>query len=258
MMIRPFCHSVTPAYSCSHSHPAGQLMLVSEGTCRLRLPGQEVLLTDGAASWIPSGLPHSIVTCGAVAGITVLVEEEDTDLWPASARHLHASPFLSDLLERAVAVRSDTRRVANLCAVIADEVTAPRQSRIVVPMPHSETLRAICEELLEQPDEPRSVQEICADIGWSQRTFERRFTRETGLSYGRWKTQARLSRAALYLASGRSVTEVAFDVGYSSMSAFSSAFRTLTGKRPSEFRRTFLAARTPGTQVCFAAPIRTP
>jgi AraC-like DNA-binding protein len=37
----------------------------------------------------------------------------------------------------------------------------------------------------------------------------------------------------------RSVTEIAMDVGYSSLSAFQSAFRDLVGQTPTEYRSGF-------------------
>lgn len=249
MKLRQFHHTEAPAYSCCHAHPAGQLMMISEGICRLRLPGQETLLADGAISWIPSGVPHSVEVDGAIAGISLFTEGVGAELWPASVRHLPANAFLTGLFARAIGVQANERRLANLCTVIADEITAAHQSRIAVPMPRNKSLRMICQNILAAPAKRWSVEEICITIGWSRRTFERRFTRETGLSYGRWKTQARMARAAQLLASGKPVTEVTFDVGYDSMSAFSTAFRALTGSRPSDFRRYCIDDRRPGIRL---------
>ena len=50
------------------------------------------------------------------------------------------------------------------------------------------------------------------------------------------------ARAELLTASQQSVTEVALSVGYSSPSAFSDAFRKLTGQTPRAFRKTCLRA----------------
>jgi AraC-like DNA-binding protein len=46
-----------------------------------------------------------------------------------------------------------------------------------------------------------------------------------------------MERAKRMLASGRSVTEVCFEIGYGSLGSFSSKFRTQFGRSPIEFQR---------------------
>jgi AraC-like DNA-binding protein len=72
-------------------------------------------------------------------------------------------------------------------------------------------------------------------VGASARTIERIFIRETDLTFRQWRQQARLLQAVLYLAEGRSVTEVAFDVGYASQSAFTYMFRCALGVAPRHY-----------------------
>jgi methylphosphotriester-DNA--protein-cysteine methyltransferase len=55
--------------------------------------------------------------------------------------------------------------------------------------------------------------------------------------------RARLARARVALAGGATVLEAALDAGYRSPSAFTRAFRALTGSTPSAWRRN---GRTPG------------
>ncbi|MBD5633132.1 MAG: helix-turn-helix domain-containing protein, partial [Candidatus Eremiobacteraeota bacterium] len=56
--------------------------------------------------------------------------------------------------------------------------------------------------------------------------------RETGLSPRAWLRRARLSAAAVALASGASVSEAAFASGYGSPSAFVAAYRLTFGVTP--------------------------
>jgi AraC-like DNA-binding protein len=46
----------------------------------------------------------------------------------------------------------------------------------------------------------------------------------------------RIEKAKELLQKNQSVTDVAYEVGYSSLSQFITTFRSLTGKLPSEFR----------------------
>jgi AraC-like DNA-binding protein len=54
----------------------------------------------------------------------------------------------------------------------------------------------------------------------ARRTFMRAFSAQAGMSFGRWRQQARLFAALEMLGQSKSVTEVAIAVGYDSVSAF--------------------------------------
>jgi AraC-like DNA-binding protein len=56
-----------------------------------------------------------------------------------------------------------------------------------------------------------------------------------GLSFGKWRQQVRLLRALERLAAGAAVTEVAFDLGYDSPSAFVTMFRRALGTTPGRY-----------------------
>ena len=75
----------------------------------------------------------------------------------------------------------------------------------------------------------------------STRTLYRRFLRETGITFARWKQQARLLESIRRLAEGAPVTTVALDLGYESPSAFSTMFRRF--KFPTPFQPSSLTSR---------------
>jgi len=64
-----------------------------------------------------------------------------------------------------------------------------------------------------------------------------RFRLRAGMSFGRWRQQARLFAALEMLAQSKSVTEVAIAVGYDSVSAFIDVFRTMLGTTPQRYFR---------------------
>jgi len=70
--------------------------------------------------------------------------------------------------------------------------------------------------------------------------FTRSFKRSVGEPPHRYWVRRRIERAKALLANpNRSVTEIAFDVGFGGSSAFSVAFHRITGQTPTEFRRSF-------------------
>ncbi|WP_292959489.1 helix-turn-helix domain-containing protein [Novosphingobium sp. UBA1939] len=69
----------------------------------------------------------------------------------------------------------------------------------------------------------------------TERTLQRRFLDETGLTFGQWHQQARLLFALERLARGDRIIDVAMDSGYTSQSAFTAMFRRHFGAPPSRF-----------------------
>jgi AraC-like DNA-binding protein len=65
----------------------------------------------------------------------------------------------------------------------------------------------------------------------------RLFQKETGLSFAAWRQQARVLEAMGRLGGGAPVTQVALDLGYDSVSAFSAMFRRAAGASPSDYRQ---------------------
>jgi AraC family transcriptional regulator len=74
----------------------------------------------------------------------------------------------------------------------------------------------------------------------SEQHFCRAFKKSLGLPPHQFHVQRRIERAKLLLADrANTVTDIALMLGYSQTSAFSVAFRKMTGRSPSEFRRDF-------------------
>ena len=77
-----------------------------------------------------------------------------------------------------------------------------------------------------------------AGLGATQ--FHQRFLREVGLSPNDWRARHRVARAKELLRSGdRSITEIAFSLGFSSSQYFATTFRRLVGHTPAAYRRRY-------------------
>ena len=104
---------------------------------------------------------------------------------------------------------------------------------------HGAAIARICRWIVANPAEETSVTSWSKVVGASERTIIRLFPEETGMTFTRWRQQARLLAAVQMLANDRPVTEIATELGYDSPSAFSAMFRKALGSSPTEyFRRT--------------------
>ncbi|MEW2469411.1 AraC family transcriptional regulator [Streptomyces sp. NPDC046994] len=102
------------------------------------------------------------------------------------------------------------------------------------------------EGMLNEPGADWTIERLSRAAAMSRATFLRHFTRDTGTTVGAFLARARLMTAAeLLTTTDATVASVAGQVGYSSESAFSRAFRAHLGTTPARFRRERTLA--PGT-----------
>lgn len=116
--------------------------------------------------------------------------------------------------------------------------TAPEG--ILLKYKNASSLNARVRRLLRQcpPGEVPDFEGLAGQLNMTPPTLRRRL-HEEGESYRSIKDQLRRDLAIGYLShSGRSVVDIALELGFSERSAFHRAFRKWTGASPGEFRRT--------------------
>ncbi len=109
-----------------------------------------------------------------------------------------------------------------------------------VPEPLGERFAATREWALRRLDEPLTLARLAHHAAVSPRTFSRRFADDTGCTPMQWVLRARVDLARELLErSGRSVEQVAADVGLGTGANLRLHFQRVLGTTPSEYRRTF-------------------
>lgn len=91
--------------------------------------------------------------------------------------------------------------------------------------------------LSSDPARNWSLSEIGHEVGVSPVYLTQVFQKVEGMPLYRYLTRARLNRALDVLGDNPDLTELALDLGFSSHSHFSTAFKKTFGSSPSEFRR---------------------
>lgn len=93
--------------------------------------------------------------------------------------------------------------------------------------------------LLSSPHEPDvSIAQIAARVNVSPFHLTRRFAAVFGVTPHQYRIAARLARARELLARGEhTVTEVCFELGFSSLGSFSALFRARVGESPIAYQR---------------------
>jgi AraC-like DNA-binding protein len=192
--------------------------------------------------WVPAGVAHRVETIGEVLLRTVYIRSDRSRTVAASLRVLDVSPLMRELLLEVVRVgilddeRAEHRALALL--MLAEIGNAP-QLGVALTLPVDPRARAVaervCRGLRAASEDIATLAELTRGVGISPRTTERLFVKETGMSFGRWRQQARLQFAVRRLGDGVPVTTVAFECGYDSVSAFITMFKRAFGTTPGQY-----------------------
>lgn len=222
-----------------HHHERAQLIHATAGTMRVATDDGVWVVPPQRALWMPAGIEHGIVMLSDTTMRTLYVRDDAAAFMPSACKVMSISALLRELIVRATELPlqyDENGPAGHVVALILSELRGLQSLPLQLPMPRNVRLRALCQALLDAPDDQRPLEAWADTINTSARTLARHFQRETGLSFGAWRQQARVLEAMGRLGSGDPVTQVALDLGYETVSAFSAMFHRATGSSPSQFR----------------------
>lgn len=230
-----------PHRAAAHHHPRAQIVYPIRGAYRVVTPQGRWLVPANQAVWIPPNVHHEVFSHASVTVLLLFVDIAHTGSLPQTCVAVSVSPLLRELLNKAVDYGNDyppEGRAARLVQVMLDELNQMPAAPFFLPMPKDRRLLRTMKALLEHPADELGLEALAKEAGASTRTLARLFRKEIGMTFPQWKTQLRLIEAIDRLSQGQSVTQVAFDLGYSSASAFIYMFRHKLGVTPGEYLRT--------------------
>jgi AraC-like DNA-binding protein len=223
-----------------HCHEKHQLIYAIEGVMVVHSALSQWTVPPSRGIWMPSGHIHSIRCVGAIKMRSVFVRPDDCLGLPAEPKAVSVSALLSELIKVSVdfatsfAVDSREDRVMRL---ILDELTILPTLPLNLPQPTDPAIRTICDALQRNPGDGSTLAHWSSRLGVDEKTIQRRFHRETAMTFGQWRQQSRLLLALERIAVGEKIIDVAGELGYDSPSAFTTMFKKQFGKTPSDFFR---------------------
>jgi AraC-like DNA-binding protein len=189
------------------------------------------IVPPGRAVWIPAHVEHAIRMWGKVA-MRSMYFRPDAGAQTTACKVISVTPMLRELILRGVHLAGlDSREPAEekIAALVLHEVESAEDGPLQLPLPCDERARKAAEAVLRDPSRKSVADEIARHVGLSERTLERMFSADTGMSFGVWRQKARLLSSLRVLVETQSVTEAALESGYSSVSAYIAAFRLTFG-----------------------------
>jgi AraC-like DNA-binding protein len=223
-----------------HAHDWNQLVHAISGVLTVTVQGSCFAIPPEQAAWVPTGTPHRVGSLLGAQFRSLWVANDAATGVAEACTIFRVSPLLRALIIEAADIQDcqDTNGYSGrVTALILDQLRRAEALPAALSWPRGGVLVTLCEALYADPSDPRGVEEWAATLGMSGRTLARRFTEEVGMSMRAWRRRLRLFKAIELLGGDRSVTQIAFELGYSSTSAFIYAFRNEMGHSPQMHRR---------------------
>ena len=231
-----FLHDVTER---RHDPSWHQLTFATRGHLEVITGETRRLVPADRAVWVPAGVAHTAVMRAPISMRSLFVAIGANRGATDRVRTIAVTALLRELIlhvSRLGALDRAEPVQARLAGVLFDLLDAADEVPLDLPSPRDPRARRFAELVTKEPGDHASIATLARKAGASLRTLERCFVAETGLTAGEWRRRVRLFHALRLLEAGGSVTEVAFDVGYASVSAFSQAFSRQFRRSPSRNR----------------------
>jgi AraC-like DNA-binding protein/quercetin dioxygenase-like cupin family protein len=226
----------------THMHREAQLVYATRGTMQVTTPKGRWLVPPDRAVWVPARLEHAI---DVLADIDMRTLYFDLDWLRREKRSASlAAEFVvrvSRLLHETVLAlfdgRNNSERTGLLVRLAMLELHQAEDSATFIPLPHGPRCRRAADIVLADPTASHEIETLAREVGASARTLSRLFSSETQLSFKSWCQRARIAAAIerLSMEPNVPVKQLASELGYASIPAFSHAFRQVTGKTPTEY-----------------------
>ena len=223
-----------------HSHEKHQLIYAIEGVMVVNSQLSQLTVPPSRGILMPRRDVHSIRCVGAVKMRSVFVQPDDSLDLPAETRAVSVSALLSELIKASVGMQpphAPDSREERVMRLILDELEILPTLPLNLPQPADPRLRQICAALQRDPGDGSTLAHWRSRLHLDEKTIQRLFRTQTGMTFGQWRQQARLLLALERIALGEKIINVAGELGYDSPSAFTAMFRKHFGKTPSQFFR---------------------
>jgi AraC-like DNA-binding protein len=222
----------------AHHHDEHQIVYAACGVLSLTTDRGRWIAPGTQAIWVPAGTVHEHRAYGQTDVHLVGLPVDVNPLGLHAPAVLAVEPLLRELI---IAYTrdpdgGDPDERDRLLAVLLDRLRHSPRKPVHLPTPSDPRLAAVCALLQDDPADDRTLAQLGAEAGASERTLSRLFRAELHMTFPQWRTQLRLHHALILLAENMPVTTVAHRCGWASASAFIDAFRRTFGHTPGRNR----------------------
>jgi AraC-like DNA-binding protein len=236
-------HFGTGEVFARHTHTDGQFAFAVTGGISMFTDNGNWIVPAQTAIWVPANVGHEMHMHGTVTIFNTYIGPDATRVaaLPPHCQAFGVSTLLHHLFDAMVSASPQAHcRRQRIEALLLDELSCMPRLPLSIPLPQEPRLARACRQFLDCPSQAILIDQMAKTANMSRRTFTRQFRDALGVSFATWKQQVCVLVALSRLGAGAAVKDVAIDLGYSSASAFSLAFRQLLGDSPMRYLTRYL------------------
>ncbi|WP_443088601.1 AraC family transcriptional regulator [Vibrio sp. T11.5] len=226
-----------------HSHPWGQVQLISGGILEMEAEGTRFLAPPHLAIWVPAGVMHTSYNRKPLSYCSLNVEQDLTTNFPDCTSLIKITPIVSSIIDdfrqRGINV-AQTEPDRRLVQVLLDQLATRDTQHHFLPSSDNKYLARILAEVEENPIDNTSLSEWAEKVHTTERTLARHCQSELGMSFTEWRLRVRYLYSMDLLRKGHSVKEVALTLGYNQASPFIAMFKKYSGHTPEQYKSKLL------------------
>lgn len=230
-----------------HKHSKGQLSFVEGGIAYLTINLKTYVVPARHFFWIPKGVWHVLRIGYSATVLRSLYYYADDD---------HTNPFYTKLgiypaTELVIQMikyterwdgKTVTRKDSQFEFLVALKKMLPsielQAVPLILPTTENEDVVKILKFLEKNLDAVHSLSSISKKFNLSERSLSRMFQNNLHISFLQYLKTLRIVKALeLLLKTKKTVSEIAYEVGYETVGSFSNTFYAFTRMRPSELRK---------------------
>ncbi len=230
-----------------HAHKKYQLLYAEDGVVFFESEYRSMLLPARHAAWIPARCLHRVSSSSPALSLRMLYfRPKKYKVKPLPTLTVFA---ISQLAREMIlytekwnfSLRTDDPTEEIFIESIYSLVPewAKVQLPLTLPRAKNPRLQTILDYICSNMCSQLRLKDIAPRYAMSERTLTRLFQRDLSMSYCSYLRVARIVKAlGLLSLPGASITTTALEVGFDSVSSFSSSFRKLMGMQPRQYMKT--------------------
>jgi AraC-like DNA-binding protein len=230
-----------------HKHSKGQLSYVEGGIAYITCDQRTYVVPAKHYFWIPRGMDHILrigYSATVLRSLYFYAHDDATNPFYSKLGIYPASELLIQMIN--YTERWDGRHVSrkdeNFEFLVALKKILPQFNNtalpIILPTTDNEQMQRIIKYLEKNLGERLTIKNVSGLFNMSERTLSRLFQTTMQITFLQFIKTIRMVKAIeLIVKTQKPIGEIAYEVGYLTISSFSDAFQEFTHVRPSDFRR---------------------
>lgn len=226
-----------------HHHDKGHLVYIEGGVAYIHLTDRSLIIPARHYVWVPARMKHFFkMHKSAVSRILYFYTDDDDShvfysqlgIYPINALLMQMLIYSERWSGDIVPVDKAFHFLAGIKYILPE--ISQKALPIALPTTENDRIHPVLDYINEHILELLSLKSVSRETGFSERTLSRLFQATMNTSFLQYCKLLRMVKAIeMMLQTNLSISEIAYALGYNSVSAFSNIFFQLTKTRPSEF-----------------------